>query len=154
MEAQLLVILVIEDNPDHAELIRRSLEEYSIDNTIVHMPDGEMALDYVFGRGEYYDREKFPMPNLILLDLRLPKVDGLQVLKTIKHDDGLKHIPVVILTSSESEKDISSAYQSFVNSYLVKPMDYEKFLKLVEELGLYWMGWNRQPTTIEKNPEA
>lgn len=139
------VILIIEDNEDHAELIMRCFEEHQITNKAFHVADGEKALDFVFGRGEYQDRTKYPVPNLILLDLRIPKLDGLEVLKQVKRDERTKYIPVVILTSSSNEKDLLSAYDSYVNSYLVKPLTYEKYLKLINDLGQYWLEINNQP---------
>lgn len=140
------VILIVEDNKDHAELIMRCFEEHQIINKTFHAEDGEQALDYIFGNGKYMDRDSFPLPNLILLDLRIPKLDGLEVLKRIKNNDRSKYIPVVILTSSNNEKDILSAYDSYVNSYLVKPLTYEKYLNLVNELGEYWLENNNQPS--------
>jgi len=145
MKGELLNILLVEDNEDHAELVLRSFEENRVANRIYWVKDGEEALEYLFQRGAYADRAKSPRPNLILLDLRLPKVDGVEVLKTIKVDETLKLIPVVVLTSSESEKDVCKVYESHANSYLVKPIDFEKFTQLMRDLGFYWLGWNRNP---------
>jgi CheY-like chemotaxis protein len=145
MKGELLNILLVEDNEDHAELIRRSLEENQVANRIYWVQDGEEALDYLYQRGTYADKTKSPCPHLILLDLRLPKIDGLEVLKTIKTDEKLKSIPVVVLTSSESEQDIGKVYAFHANSYLVKPLDFEKFTKLMRDLGFYWLGWNVNP---------
>jgi CheY-like chemotaxis protein len=147
MEGESLVILLVEDNPDHTELIQRIFREHRVANTIHHVPDGEAALDYLFRRGDVAraDPKKNPRPHVILLDLRLPKVDGLEVLKAIKADEDLRRIPVVILTSSEAEKDLVRAYDYNVNSYLVKPLDFDKFTKLMDDLGFYWLGWNRHP---------
>lgn len=138
----LLKILLIEDNPAHAELIIRSLEEHKIPNDIYHAYDGEVALDYLFRRGTYQNVDENPRPHVILLDIRMPKIDGFQVLKEIKNSDELKHIPVVVLTTSEAEKDVARAYENYANSYLVKPVDFDKFMQLMEELGLYWLNWN------------
>ncbi|MEE8392141.1 MAG: response regulator [Anaerolineae bacterium] len=145
METESLTILLIEDNLDHVELIRRGFQDHQIPNTIYHVADGEAALDYLFQRGEYADPRKSPPPHVILLDLRLPKIDGLEVLKEIKDDDDLGQIPVIVLTTSEAEKDIAQAYVSHANSYLVKPVDFGKFTQLMNDLGFYWLGWNRQP---------
>jgi CheY-like chemotaxis protein len=145
MKGEPIVILLVEDNSDHAELIMRCFEEHKIANKVYHLTDGEAAMNYLGGKNVYSDRNIYPMPNLILLDLRLPKIDGLQVLMNIRNTDYMKNIPVVILTSSENEKDIFSAYSNHVNSYLVKPVDYEKFNRLMDELGFYWLGWNKAP---------
>ncbi|MDD3024212.1 MAG: response regulator [Syntrophomonadaceae bacterium] len=145
MKGEALVILLVEDNEDHAELVKRRFEEQRIDNRIIHVTDGEEALDYLFNRGKYSDTENCPVPNLILLDLRLPKLDGLSVLSEIKKTEHLKVIPTVVLTSSESEKDISTAYENHVNSFLVKPIDFTKFSALMDDLGMYWLGWNTNP---------
>lgn len=140
-----LNILFIEDDPAHAELVKRSFNEHRIANQMYHLFDGEAALDFLFRQGEYADPAKSPIPNLILLDLRLPKIDGLDVLKKIKKTESLCHIPVVVLTTSEAEKDVAQAYEYFVNSYLVKPLDFDKFSQLIEVMGFYWLGWNKNP---------
>jgi CheY-like chemotaxis protein len=140
-----LTILFVEDDPAHAEIAIRNLKKSRIGNRLIHLTDGQQALDYLFRQGEYADPEQFPLPNLILLDLRLPKVDGLEVLEKIKSMDCLKHIPTAVLTTSEAEKDISRAYNFNVNSYLVKPLDFESFSKLIETFGFYWVVWNKYP---------
>jgi CheY-like chemotaxis protein len=145
MEGEPLVILLVEDNPDHTELIVRSLQDHRVANRIYHVPDGEAALDYLFRRGEYEDPKKSPRPHVILLDLRLPKVDGQEVLQAIKTTERLRRIPVVIVTTSEAERDVAQAYDSHANSYLVKPVDFDKFTQLMDDLGFYWLGWNRRP---------
>ena len=109
------------------------------------MADGEAALDYLFRRGQYADPEQSPRPHVILLDLRLPKIDGLEVLEQIKKAEELRRIPVVILTTSKEEADVARAYDHYVNSYLVKPVDFTEFTKLMETLGCYWLGWNTFP---------
>ncbi len=147
MYGQSLTILLIEDNPDHAELIMRSFQEHRVANQLSHIPDGAAALDYLLQQGDYADPEQSPRPHLILLDLRLPKVDGLEVLKEIKSNDELCLIPVVILTTSEAERDVAKAYEYSANSYLLKPVDFKKFTALMDELGFYWLGWNRRPWT-------
>jgi CheY-like chemotaxis protein len=140
-----LVILLVEDNQAHAELIVRSFENHRVVNSIYHVTDGEAALDYLFRRGDYADPAKSPRPHVILLDLRLPKIDGLEVLKQIKSAPGIDKIPVVILTTSTAERDVAGAYEAHANSYLVKPVDFEKFTTLMSELGFYWLGWNHYP---------
>lgn len=140
-----LTILLVEDNPDHADLIMRSFEGYQMVGRFRHVLDGEAALDYLLRRGEYDDPEKSPRPHVILLDLRLPRIDGLEVLKEIKASERLHEIPVVVLTTSEAEKDIAKAYEYHANSYLVKPVDFEKFTQLIGDLCYYWLGWNYHP---------
>ena len=142
-----IIILLVEDNPAHAELILRNFETHQLANQIIHLSDGAQALDYVFRRGAYADPSQSPRPHLILLDLRLPKVDGLEVLQAIKEAPELQAIPVVVLTTSEAEQDAFQAYQHRVNSYLVKPVDFHKFTKLMEELEFYWLVWNYYPWT-------
>ena len=142
MNGEFLNILLIEDNEDHAELVQRSFQENQVANRIHHVLDGEAALNYLT---RSTDGKENPRPNLILLDLRLPKVDGLDVLKEIKNNQLLKTIPVVVLTSSEAEKDIAMAYTYHANSYLVKPVDFNKFTRMMKDLGFYWLGWNKNP---------
>ena len=151
MEGEPLVILLVEDNMDHAELILRSLKEHRVINNIYHVDDGAKALDYLFRQEEYKDPKKSPRPHLILLDLRLPKVDGLEVLQKVKADEILKRIPVVILTTSDAERDITAAYKKYVNSYLVKPVGFEKFDQLIKDLGFYWLALNCNPYETKKN---
>ena len=145
MNGEPILVMLVEDNLDHAELVMRTLEDHRIANKIKHFTDGQSALDYLFRRGEYSDPESSPRPHVILLDLRLPRVDGLEVLKIVKEDEKLKGIPVVVLTTSEAEKDVTRAYYNHANSYLVKPLGYEEFRKLMEDLGFYWLGWNTHP---------
>lgn len=135
-------ILHIEDNVDHAELVHRTLSRHAIKNEIRHELDGASALEYLFGCLEKND--SLLLPDLILLDLRLPKVDGLDVLGKIKEHEILKKIPVVVMTSSHNEEDIQAAYARFVNSYIVKPLDFQRFKELMDDVGHYWLGWNRQ----------
>ena len=140
-----LHILLVEDNEDHAELAIRGLRDQQVANTIHHVADGEKALDYLFHRGAFSDISANPRPNLVLLDLRLPRIDGLDVLKTIKTTPELLRIPVVILTSSEAENDIIRSYDYHANSYVVKPLDFKTFTRLMKDLGFYWLGWNAKP---------
>jgi CheY-like chemotaxis protein len=144
-ERKPILVMLVEDNVDHAELVIRTLEEHRIANRVHHFLDGQSALDYLFRRGEYTDRPSSPLPHVILLDLRLPRVDGIDVLKTIKESDKLKTIPVVVLTTSEAEKDVTRAYNNHANSYLVKPVGFEEFKMLMDDLGFYWLGWNTNP---------
>ena len=144
-----LVILLVEDNPAHAELIIRSFEDHRVANQIYQVADGEAALAYLFRQGDYADPAKSPRPHVILLDLRLPKIDGLEVLKEIKSSPDLEKIPVIILTTSAAEQDVARAYEGHANSYLVKPVDFENFTSLMEELGFYWLGWNHYPWSDE-----
>jgi len=134
-------VLYVEDDADHAELVLRSLERRKTMAGVVHVGDGEAALDYL----SKSERDEVPRPRLILLDLRLPKVDGLDVLRTVKASRAFAAIPVVILTTSADGQDISRAYQHHVNSYLVKPHDFAGFEAMVQELGEYWLLLNRQP---------
>jgi len=140
-----LVILLVEDNDAHAELVIRSMRDQRVSNTIIHVRDGQEALDFLFHRGEFADAKKSPRPNLVLLDLRLPKVDGLDVLMTIKQTPELLKIPVVVLTSSDAETDIARSYEHHANSYVVKPLDFRTFTRLMQDLGFYWLGWNAMP---------
>lgn len=138
-------ILLVEDNASHAELVIRSLGEHRLAKTIHHVADGEAALDYLFRRGPFHDAKKYPRPQLVLLDLRLPKIDGLEVLKEIRQSEDLQRIPVVILSTSYAEPDVGKAYDYHANSYLVKPLDFEQFTQLMNDLGFYWLGWNHYP---------
>ena len=140
-----LHILLVEDNEAHAELVIRGMRDQLVGNRIHHVSDGEQALDYLFSRGTFTDKIQHPRPNFILLDLRLPRVDGLEVLRIIKTTPHLLRIPVVILTSSDAESDIAKSYDYHANSYIVKPLDFKTFTKLMKELGFYWLGWNAKP---------
>jgi CheY-like chemotaxis protein len=139
------VILLVEDDPGHAELVRRILKESRWANRLMHVADGQAALDYLYRQAEFSNPEQSPRPGLVLLDLRLPKVDGLKILQTIKSDPGLSRIPVVILTTSAAETDVANAYDRHANSYMVKPVDFSKFATLMEALCCYWLQWNEHP---------
>jgi len=145
MNGEPLTILLVEDNLDHAELVMRNMESFQVANTIVHVEDGAEALDYLYGNSKYADRKQFPMPNLMLLDLRLPKIDGLEVLKIVKSDEALRPLPVVILTTSDAERDMAMAYEYNANSYVTKPVNFAEFSKLLKDLGFYWLAWNKRP---------
>lgn len=132
-------ILLVEDNPADAELTLDALKESKVANKIHHVEDGQQALDFIFAKGKYLNRSINSKPKLILLDLKLPKVSGLEVLRIIKKDKQMKTIPVVILTSSKEEKDLIEGYQLGVNSYVTKPVNFDEFTKAVADLGLYWL---------------
>jgi CheY-like chemotaxis protein len=140
-----LVILLVEDDPAHAEIVRRNLGDFRVANRIVHVEDGQAALDYLLRQGRYAEPASSPRPSLILLDLRLPKVDGLEVLRRLKEHDALRSIPTVVLTTSSAEADMLNAYSHGAGSYLVKPVDFTKFTALMEAFGFYWLAWNRFP---------
>ncbi len=142
MQCKPLHILVVEDDDAHAELIQLALEENHITNTLDRVANGRAAMQYVRGQAPYEDK---PRPGLILLDLKLPYLDGHEVLRQIKTDPELHMIPVIILTTSDAELDRLKAYDHYANSYLVKPVDFEKFHKMVKELRLYWTVWNKLP---------
>jgi CheY-like chemotaxis protein len=150
MKGEPITILLVEDELAHAEIVRRNFETMRISNTLKHVSDGEAALDYLYRKNGFSDPALSPRPGLILLDLRLPKVDGLQVLKTIKNDPGLHTIPVVVLSTSASDADIAMAYTANANSYLVKPVDFSQFSDLLETLGNYWLLWNHHPATGDR----
>ena len=145
MNGKPLVILHVEDNTDHAELVVRTLRKHRVANELHVVGDGEKALDYLFRRDEFEAPEKSPRPSVVLLDLRLPKVDGLEVLRIIKTTKELSRIPVVVLTSSEAETDMAKAYDFHANSYLVKPIGFDDFTEMMEHLGFYWLSWNKYP---------
>lgn len=144
LDGRPFLILLIEDNDDHAELMMRSLQEHRVINEVIHIKDGMEAMDFLFHRG-IHAADILSVPDLILLDLRLPRVDGLTILKAIKEDDSLKKIPVVIMTSSNAEKDVQTAYQYHANSYITKPIEFLDFTRMMEDLGYYWIGWNMNP---------
>ena len=131
-------ILLIEDDPAHAEIVRRNFAEFRVANTVTHLEDGQAALDYLLG-------EAGALPDLILLDLRLPKVDGLEVLRRLRDDPVTRRIPTVILTTSKAEQDVMAAYDHGAGSYLVKPVDLPQFTSLLETFGFYWLAWNQYP---------
>ena len=143
MDHKEVEILLIEDNRDEAELTIRALKKSKLANRLLHIDDGVEALDFIFGEGKYQDRQDEFRPKLILLDLKLPKVDGLDILRRIKSDDRTKKFPVVVLTSSKEESDVVESYRLGANSYIVKPVNFESFTSAVTELGMYWLVLNQ-----------
>ncbi len=139
MENSIVEILLVEDNPDDAELTIRALRKNNLANNLLHLHDGEEALQFLFSENSN------SIPKLILLDLKMPKVDGIEVLKILKNDDKKKIIPVVVLTSSKEEQDVIKSYQLGVNSYIVKPVEFDKFMNAVAEVGLFWLLLNHAP---------
>jgi CheY-like chemotaxis protein len=142
------MILLVEDNPDDEALTLRALKKNNIMNEVVVAHDGVEALDYLFGKGVYVDRDMSVMPNLILLDLKLPKMDGLEVLRHLRADERTKILPVVILTSSKEEQDLINGYSLGANSYVRKPVDFSQFSEAVRQLGLYWFVLNESPPRV------
>ncbi|HLA34919.1 MAG TPA: response regulator [Rhodocyclaceae bacterium] len=140
-------ILLVEDNPTDAELTLRALRKHRLANPIEWVKDGEAALDFLFARGAYANRWSAILPRLVLLDLRLPKVDGIEVLRQLRADERMRTMPVVVMTSSKEERDIVSSYNFGANSFVAKPVAFDEFNTTVSELGLYWMLINRLPPT-------
>lgn len=138
-------ILLVEDNPDDEELTLRALRHHNIANDVIITRNGVEALDYLFARGEYAGRKEDGLPQVVLLDLKLPKIDGLEVLKAMRADVRTKALPVVVLTSSNEEKDIVDSYNFGANSYVRKPVDFVQFIAAVEQLGMYWLVLNQSP---------
>jgi CheY-like chemotaxis protein len=138
-------ILLVEDNPNDVELTLRALKKHHLTNKVHVVRDGAEALEYIFATGAYASRDINHNPRVILLDLKLPKVDGLEVLRRVKSDERTKVIPVVVLTSSKEERDLVESYKLGANSYITKPVDFESFVEAVAELGLYWLLLNQPP---------
>ena len=140
-----LEILLVEDNPEDAEMTMRALRKRNLANQLHWVKDGEEALDYLFCRGQYAGRDPARPPKLVLLDIKMPKVDGIEVLRQVKGSAALKSVPVVVMTSSNEERDVVESYRLGVNSYIVKPVAFEAFLDTVSKIGLYWVLTNRVP---------
>lgn len=138
-------ILLVEDDRSDAMLAIRALKKHNLANNLVHLTDGALALDYIFGKGEFADRDIEHKPKVIFLDLKMPKVSGLEVLKILKNDERTRLIPVVMMTSSKEEKDIIESHKLGVNSYVVKPVGFENFSKTIADLGFYWLLVNNTP---------
>ena len=145
------VILLVEDNPDDAELTLRALKKNNILNQVVLAHDGVEAIDYLFGTGTYAGRDTSALPSVVLLDLKLPKISGLEVLKQIRAQELTRYLSVVILTSSKEEQDLISGYQLGANSYIRKPVDFNQFMEAVRQLGLYWLVLNEPPPLASNN---
>ena len=149
-----LEILLVEDNPRDAEMAMRALKKEDLTNRLVWVKDGAQAVEYIFGRPEAPGAFSSARPKLVLLDLKLPKVDGLEILERLKRDPRTRNIPVVVLTSSRDETDIVRSYQAGVNSYIVKPVNFEKFTEAVKQLGMYWLLLNQPPEYPPAAPVA
>ncbi len=145
MDENVVELLLVEDNPTDAELTLRALRGRGLRNKFVVAKDGQEALDFLFAEGEHAGRDVSNGPQMVLLDLRLPKVDGIEVLRKVKSDERTRLIPVVVLTSSRQEPDIKTCYELGANSYIVKPVDFDKLVEAVAEIGLYWLLLNEPP---------
>ena len=145
MELDRVEILLVEDSDEDAELATRALRKHKLTNHLHRVADGAEAVDFLFRRGAYAARSDAAAPRVILLDLKLPKLDGMEVLRKLKADPALKAVPVVVLTSSKEDRDLEEAYRLGVNSYIVKPVEFDKFVQAVEQLGLYWALLNERP---------
>jgi two-component system response regulator len=144
------IILLIEDNSSDVDLTQRALEKGRIANEVVVARDGKEALDYLWGEGAYAGRDVSDLPAVTLLDLKLPKVPGLEVLRRVRADARTRRLPVVILTSSKEEQDLAAGYDLGANSYIGKPVDFEQFTRAIEHLGLYWLVWNEPPPKVKQ----
>lgn len=143
LEEKIVEILLIEDNPNDAEMTIRALHQNRITNSLVHVKDGAEGLDFIFATGIYSNRNIDNQPKVILLDLKMPKVDGIEVLRAVKSNERTKTIPVVVLTSSKEDPDVRACYELGANSYIVKPVDHENFHNAITDLGLYWLILNQ-----------
>lgn len=138
-------ILLVEDNAGDAEMTIRALRKNNLANNLMHVKDGAQALDFIFAQGEYANRAHKNLPKIVVLDLKMPKVNGIEVLRRIKADERTRRMPVVVLTSSKEDPDVEECYRLGVNSYVVKPVEFDEFFKAVSDLGLYWMIVNQPP---------
>jgi two-component system, response regulator len=146
MKGSEVEILMVEDNPDDAALAIRALKKHNLANHILHLKNGEEALDYLFGIGQFEGRDVSEKPKLILLDLKMPKVDGMEVLSALKGDSRTMTIPVVVLTSSQEDPDVRRCYELGANSYIVKPVVFDNFVAAMTKIGMYWLMLNRPPS--------
>jgi two-component system, response regulator len=140
-----LEILLVEDNPTDAELTIRALKKHHLANHLIHVTDGQEALDFIFGTGNYAGRDISQQPKVVLLDLKLPKVGGIEVLRQLRADERTRLVPVVVLTSSHEDKDVIETYNLGANSYIVKPVEFENFSEAVSNMGMYWLLLNEPP---------
>ena len=138
-------ILLAEDNPKDAEMTQRALRKHNLGNRLYWVKDGAEALDFIYCRGAYADRDPARPPKLVLLDIKMPKVDGIEVLRQVKADERTRAVPIVVMTSSNEERDVIDSYRLGVNSYIVKPVEFASFLEVVAKIGLYWVLTNRVP---------
>jgi two-component system, response regulator len=145
-------LLLVEDNPDDIELTRRAFARTNLLNRLVVATDGEEALDYLFGAGTYAGRDPLDLPHAVLLDLKLPKIGGLDVLRRIRAEEATRRLPVIVLTTSREERDIASSYDLGANSYVRKPVDFAQFVEAARTLGLYWLTLNERPTMTDFRP--
>ena len=146
MSFEQIEILLVEDSPEDAEMTLRALRQKNLGNQVHWVKDGEEALEYLFGRGRYAGRRHDHPPKLVLLDIKMPKVDGIEVLRRLKQNPATRSVPVVVMTSSNEERDVVESYQLGVNSYIVKPVQFDAFLDTVAKIGLYWVLTNRVPS--------
>lgn len=145
MDNNAIELLLIEDNPSDIKLTLKALQKFNLANKVTVLKNGEEAVDFLFSEGKYKDREKSEIPKVIFLDLKLPFIDGIEILRRLKSDEQTKSIPVVVLTSSNETKDIEECYRLGVNSYIVKPIEFEKFIEVIANMGLYWVLMNESP---------
>jgi len=143
MKAEEIEIVLVEDNPDDANLTIRALKKQNLANRLIHLKDGEEALDFFYGKGAYEGRDINNVPKVVLLDLKMPKINGIEVLEKMKSEENTRAIPVVVLTSSAEDPDIEKCYKLGANSYIVKPVKFDDFTNAVVDLGLYWMVLNK-----------
>ena len=148
------IILLVEDNSSDIDLTRRALERGRIANELVVARDGKEALDYLLGEGAHAGRDVSEAPAVTLLDLKLPKVPGLEVLRRVRADARIRRLPVVILTSSKEEQDLAASYDLGANSYIRKPVDFKQFVEAIGQLGLYWLVWNEPPPGVRQSPSG
>lgn len=153
-DGEALRILFAEDDPAHAEIVKRNLLKARVANVVHHVEDGVQALEFLENQGAFADQNRFPLPHIILMDIRMPRMDGLEALKMIKEHPRFSHIPVVILTSSDTETDIAKAYKYRASSYLVKPISFDSFRELLDQFGFYWLAWNRYPKDSSSSQRA